>query len=450
MRITERLLLLLVLLVCMSLVGCGKSKEPLSVSETTTLEAENWEDTEDVEDAEDPEDDAPIREDELIVKGEGETTQASTTAPVIASSTSHTTAAKTNSTQTVTTTAARSTNTADTPVSDGKVVSGIIDLSKGMYQGEGISIEGSKVVITGEGTYVLSGSMSGMVEVNTTLKVKLKLNGVNIRNASGPAILCTDAKRLTLTLIEGTYNYLEDGSNTVYDGAICTNDTLEIKGAGTLEVRANNRHGISSDDDIIINNGTITVNAEKTGLMANDDITISGGNLTINGRTNGIKSKGTLHISGGTSFIKGGAKENKSAIYSASAFILTGGNVYAIGCGASEPDSASTQNAISVKYVPSLGAGSKAVIVLNGENMSMSSADAYNTFFISTPSISSGAGFTVWGNETCYGEFAVTGQLTAVTAEPIPEETMPAEAAPTEQPVETEVLAETVAETEET
>lgn len=322
--------------------------------------------------------------------------------------------------------APESTPSADTPsepddvtsTEEENVVSGIIDLNTLSFEGEGITVSGSTVTITGEGTYVLSGNLTGMVEVNTLAKVKLKLNGVSINNPYGPAILCTDAKKLTITNVSGTVNYLSDGVNDTYDGCICSNDTLELKGSGTMELTAYNRHGISSDDDIIIKNGTITINANKTGLMANDDITISGGTLRITSNTNAIKSKGTLNISGGTIRAFGGAKEGKSALYSAGVFTLTGGYVYGFGCFATVPEaSTSTQCALIVKIPTGMAAGSTAAVVSNGvQLMSESSPNAYDTVFYSAPELYDGMPFEIYTNDVAYGEsFTAAGIATSVT-----------------------------------
>lgn len=309
---------------------------------------------------------------------------------------------------------------ADTPDEAGEVqeqaeVSGVIDLSAGSFEGEGITFDSGHVLITGEGTYILTGSMTGMVEVNTVNKVKLKLSGTDINNPYGPAILCTDAKRLTITLIEGTSNVLTDGAGTAYDGVICSNDTLEIKGAGALTVNGNNAHGISSDDDIIVKNGEITVNAVKSGMMANDDITVSGGTLHVSGGTNGIKSKGTLHIEGGSIWTFGGPKETKSALYSEGSFTLTGGCVYALGCGAAQPDAGtSTQYSIAVRLTPSLEAGNRMGLVANDTwLMEETSPYACNTLFVSTPDITEGMECRLFINgEPCGDSFSTSGLAT--------------------------------------
>ena len=306
----------------------------------------------------------------------------------------------------------------DAPAEE-NVVTGVIDFSAGTYEGEGIAFDGVTCTISGEGTYILTGDLTGMVEVNSLAKVKLKLGGVHITNPSGPAILCTDAKKLTLTLIEGTSNSLTDGASDLYEGCICSNDTLEIKGAGQLQINGTYAHGISSDDDLIIKNGDITVNAVKSGMIANDDITVSGGMLHVTGATNGIKSKGTLHISGGTLFVYGGSREDKSGIYAGAAFTLTGGYLYSIGCGAAQPDPAtSTQYAITVRYSPSLAENGSASIVCDGaEFFNETSAYAFNTVFLSTPELYDGMAFNAYANGAEYGTgFTIAGIATAVEA----------------------------------
>lgn len=422
------LCLLLAAGLCAALAACGSKQETASetTTETTAAAADRAADSEDSEEDDDSDDDAPIDLDQVTVKGK-ETTPAETTAPV--QTTAATTAATDSAGTAKSTSAAKETAAptegltdpapeADAPA-DEKTVAGIIDLGSGSFEGEGISVDGSTIRITGGGTYILSGSRSGMVEVNTTEKVKLKLNGVNLNNPDGPAILCTDAKRLTLTLIEGTYNELTDGGSA-HDGAITSNDTLEIKGAGTLRVNGNVGHGISSDDDIVIKNGDITVNAVKSALMANDDITVSGGYLHATGRTNGVKSKGTVHVSGGVIWAVGGPKETKSALFSGGAFTLTGGCIYAIGCGASEPDGgSSTQRCIVARFQPSLGEGSTAAVYGNGSQlMRESSPYAFNTVFVSTPDIYDGMEFTIQANDEQYGEtYTVSGVTTGVVVE---------------------------------
>lgn len=451
--------LLTVLALVGSMAACGQQKEELNEADSSVTSAdEKIDDDADVEEilneTDAPNEDAPINEDELVIKGQ-ETVPAETAAQtqdVSESATAAETVKTTEATAAVQTsdrqtdskaeqtqsqapvqnsqpeateppaapqeTAPPATEPPTEAVDPENIVAGIIDLDNGIsYEGTGISVSGNVVTITGEGTYVISGTLpDGMIEVNTTLKVKLKLNGVNITNSTGPAINITDAKRLTLTLIEGTENYLTGGS-VANDGALFTNDTLEIKGGGTLHVNGTVEHGISSDDDIIVKNGIIHVNAVKTGMMANDDITVAGGELHVVGNTNGIKSKGTLNITGGSVWTTGGPKETKSALYCATGFTLTGGSIYAIGCGATEPDmSTSTQRALSVRFSPSLAGGSTAVISSGGRTLLETCPTyAYNTIFISTPELTEGMEFNVSANGTDLGTNTLNGIVTSIT-----------------------------------
>lgn len=403
MKYANRLLLCLLTVLAMagSVTGCGRQAESSAdkntQTETVTAEqnAEHPEDADDSED--DADDDAPIREEDIVIQGETKkSTTASTTVTEKPSSSTAKASSTAKSSGTATTkTTAKPASTTTAPATEApteapteeNAVSGVLDLSSRTFEGSGVSVSGDTMTITGEGTYILSGTMTGMIEVNSPEKVKLKLNNVNINNPNGPAIQVTDAKKLTITLIEGTANFLSDNVNEAGKGTISSNDTLEIKGSGGLYIDAKNAHGISSDDDIIIKNGEIHITSNKSGMMANDDITISGGNVYVTGRTNGIKSKGTLNIEGGNIWCVGGEKESKSCLYSEGVFTITGGCVYAVGCGASVPDAGtSTQKYICKKLEPSAPAGT----VDFGGIMQLTSPYAYNTVFISTPQIYDG------------------------------------------------------------
>ena len=155
------------------------------------------------------------------------------------------------------------------------------------------------------------------------------------------------------------------------------------------------------------------------------DITVTGGSLHITGQTNGMKSKGTLHVEGGSLWVIGGPKETKSALYSGGAFTITGGSIYALGCGVTEPDSgSSTQHSIAVKYSPPLDANSSAAIILNGTQvMWETSPYAFNTVFLSIPDISDGSVFSVRGNDEQYGdEYTVSGLNASAAVEKKPAE----------------------------
>lgn len=278
------------------------------------------------------------------------------------------------------------------------------------YTGGNVSVNGSVTSITGGGEYHISGTVSdGQIVVNTTEKVKLHLDGVNITCSTGPAIMVEDAKRLTIRLMEGTTNTLVDGgSDKINDGVIFSNDTVEIRGKGTLNITAGNAHGIASDDDVVIENGNINITSIKSGIHTNDDITINGGNLTINGGTNGMKSKGTVHINGGYSVISGGTKEEKSSIYSAGAFEYTGGYLFAAGNKVTAPTSSATPYVVA-GFTGSQAAGTGVSLSINGaEAVNFTPHSTYKCIMMLSPELTAGSKFSAKIGGINYGDYTIS------------------------------------------
>ena len=263
--------------------------------------------------------------------------------------------------------------------------------------GENVTVSGSVATITAGGDYRFSGKVSeGQICVNTATEdhVTVVLDGVDISNSSGPAIFVYEAKKCTIKVREGTTNNLSGGvKDKGKNGVICSNDTLRFKGNGTLNITTNNSHGISSDDDIIVENGIYNINSDKSGLIANDDITINGGTININGGTNGIKSKGTLNINGGSTIVSGGTKEEKSSVYAAGTFNYTDGYLFAAGNQVSPP-TYSDNPFIIVDLGGSVSAGSSVEMLLNGKKMvSFAPHNNFRCLMMLAPEISSGSSF---------------------------------------------------------
>lgn len=272
------------------------------------------------------------------------------------------------------------------------------------YIGSNVTVDGTRVIISAGGDYLVSGNTEdGQIFVSTSTeeKVKIILNGVGIANSSGPAIMINDAKKCTLELMDGTVSVLKDGAkDKVNDGVIFSNDTLRIKGGGELYIYSNNAHGISSDDDVIIEGGRYEINSIKSGIYAHDDITVNGGDILIRGGTNGLKSKGTININGGRTIAYGGTKDEKSSVYSEGAFNYTGGYLYAVGNRVSVP-TMSNNPYIIVEIPDGREAGTQVEMVLNGNQMAV--LEPHNNFrcvMMLAPEIGSGNEFyaVVGGN----------------------------------------------------
>ena len=265
-------------------------------------------------------------------------------------------------------------------------------------KGSNITVDGTKVTITAGGDYLVRGaSDNGQVCVSTDVeeKVKVILDGVDIANQNGPAIMIDEAKKCTVELLDGTVSVLRDGAkDKINDGVIFSNDTLRLKGGGKLCIYSNNAHGIASDDDVIIEGGTFEINSIKSGIFAHDDITVNDGDLTVFGGTNGIKSKGSININGGRCVISGGTKEEKSSIYAESAFNYTGGSVFAAGNQVSALTSSANPYVI-VDLGESIDADSTVEMLL--DSVQMISFKPHNNFrclMMLAPEISSGSSYS--------------------------------------------------------
>lgn len=259
------------------------------------------------------------------------------------------------------------------------------------FTGSNVSVEGSVVKINAGGDYIFTGSISnGQIYVNTATeeKVTLVLDGVDISNSSGPAIFIDEAKKCTIKIKEGSVNNLSDGGrDKINDGVIFSNDTLRFKGGGELNITSGNAHGIASDDDIIIENGTYNITSIKSGIFAHDDITISGGN----------------------SIISGGTKEEKSSIYSAGAFNYSGGYVFAAGNMVSAPTNTDIPYIVA-DLGTSFPAGSEVEMVLDGVQMSdFAPHNNFRCLMMLAPDIAIGSSFYAVINGNDYETNTVNG-----------------------------------------
>ncbi|OPX45625.1 endoglucanase G precursor [Ruminiclostridium hungatei] len=194
--------------------------------------------------------------------------------------------------------------------------------------GKGAAVSGTTVNITSGGDFEVVGTLTnGMIYVNTAEKVKLRLNGCSITNSNGPAIYFQNADKAFITIEKGTTNNLADAKtystvNSEADAVLFSNDDLEIKGAGTLNITGNFKHGISGDDDIKIENGNIIIkSAPSDGIHCNNTIKITGGTLNITAASDCIDTDGDIIIENGTLTLSAG----DDGMHSEAAMTFNGG-----------------------------------------------------------------------------------------------------------------------------
>ncbi len=206
---------------------------------------------------------------------------------------------------------------------------GEINLTDMTVSGEGIEVYDGDIFITSGGDFEVTGeNMDAMIKVDAEDKVKLRLSGMSLANANGPAIYFENAEKGFITITEGTENYISDSAEYSIedaDAALFSNDDLEIKGKGKLTVKGNYKHGIASDDDLSIENGTIIINSYEHGIKVNDTLNLIGGNIDIAAETGkGMKAGLELIIDGGTVNIASKAEEG---LESKGILIINGGDI---------------------------------------------------------------------------------------------------------------------------
>lgn len=306
------------------------------------------------------------------------------------------------------------TNTAQTQDTSAEAYSGATHIELGSE---------SRVLITEAGTYVLSGTLAdGMVEVAAAgAAVTLVLNGVDISNSSGPAILFSAASEAVVILADGTHNVIADGGASEFDAALYSDASLTIAGSGSLDVHAV-YEGISSTMHINIVGGTIHVWADEDGLNANNDgvsqINVSGGYLYVETTAgDAIDSNGTLTVTGGTVIAQGALVDGNSGLDADGAVTLSSGLVIATGGSMMGSLAAADQQALIVDFGQTWSAGSLVAIVSDsGEQVLVfAPASDFQQLIVSSDKIEAGVTYTVYVGGTATGA-SVDGLYEAASA----------------------------------
>ena len=174
--------------------------------------------------------------------------------------------------------------------------------------------------------YVLAGETAdGFFKLYSTRKQAIVLNGVSITNPDGAAINNQSKKRTFIVLNDGTKNFLTDGtsysdvtSDEDMKGCLFSEGQIIFSGKGSLDVDANCKAGIRSDDYVRTLPGTnIYVDSSSgNGIRGNDAVIVTGGviNVNVTGTADkGFSTDGEIRIDGGrTTIITNGGYEYDS------------------------------------------------------------------------------------------------------------------------------------------
>ncbi len=180
-------------------------------------------------------------------------------------------------------------------------------------KGQGAYVLDGSVYITTAGYYTVSGELTDgsiYVDAYDSSKVWIQLDGVDINCSDSAALYVKQAEKVFLTLADGSTNTLTSGANYSDEaledgasGAIYTHDDLTINGTGSLNITAEYKHGIESNDSLVITGGTITVTAPEDGFHVNDEVNITKADITIHASDDGIHSDTSFLMASGSLYI---------------------------------------------------------------------------------------------------------------------------------------------------
>ncbi len=193
-----------------------------------------------------------------------------------------------------------------------------IDLNDNIsVEGEGVNVDENTVTINSAGTYSISGNLSDgqlIVDAGDKDDVYIVLNNANITCSNNSPINIVNADKVILSTAEDSENNISDGAeyklnenNDEPNSAIFSKSDLVIMGEGSLNVNGNYNNGITSKDDLIIQDGDIVVDAVNNGIKGKDCVVILDGNIKVTSDGDGIKSTNTEDADRGYVQIEGGS-----------------------------------------------------------------------------------------------------------------------------------------------
>ncbi|WP_448630668.1 carbohydrate-binding domain-containing protein [Cellulomonas soli] len=203
--------------------------------------------------------------------------------------------------------AAMAANTATEPVEstwdESAEVTITLTGSSATVDGDGVSVDGSTITITAPGTYRVSGTLDdGSLVVSSAGDglVRIVLDDASLSSSTTSPLQVTDASAVAVVLEDGTTNSLSDASeyasadtSTETDApnaALYSTADLTITGTGSLDVHGNANDGIASKDGLVIESGTLTVDAVDDAIRGKDSVVVNGGTLTLTAGGDGLKS----------------------------------------------------------------------------------------------------------------------------------------------------------------
>lgn len=167
-----------------------------------------------------------------------------------------------------------------------------------------VTCSGSDAVITGGGVYIITGSVSdGSLTVNAPdSEVWLVLKNADITCSDSSPLYIYKSKKTYIYLDSGSENTLSDSGEYTYasefssqvdeepNACVYSKSDLKIYGSGSLNVNAEFNNGITSKDNLEIENSVITVNASNNGINGKDSLVVNNASINVTSGADAVRS----------------------------------------------------------------------------------------------------------------------------------------------------------------
>ena len=186
------------------------------------------------------------------------------------------------------------------------------------------SSSGNVYTLTDEGTYTLSGKLTGQIVVNAgdDDDVEIVLNGVSLSYGLDSPIKVLNANKVEISASKDTGNIINDTrahksveNDDQGEGAISAKADLKLKGKGILVVSSNYNNAVHTTKDLVVKNLTLKATGYNNALKGKNSVTIESGVVQAYAQTgSGIKTdnsdlssngnqRGTIAIQGGSVYV---------------------------------------------------------------------------------------------------------------------------------------------------
>ncbi|MBO1510761.1 carbohydrate-binding domain-containing protein [Metabacillus bambusae] len=168
-------------------------------------------------------------------------------------------------------------------------------------ENDGVIVEDNQILIRTTGTYVVEGTLKDgqiVVDAEDAGTVRIILNGATINSSTSAPIYVKQADKTVISLEKNTKNILSDATEYVYEdgeadepeAAIFSKDDLTINGSGTLNVSGNFKDGITSRDNLKITGGTLEVTSVDDGIVGRDLLAMKDTTISVVATGDGVKA----------------------------------------------------------------------------------------------------------------------------------------------------------------